>query len=247
MFFFLFVLVIAFMQETSVWDSERVGNIGWILDRYSEYLEVGDRIRRGIEGDPCSVYSGGDATYGTVDSITRGEHGTIQFSARMDTGERCDFDNRSIAPEKVWEPDPNEIDKFRGRVYKSNHDDNEGDAYDGGGGGAGEGGNEVMESLDHRLKELERTGSKVERLLAETVRELSGDLLRVYRGEEPRFGMTYADRYDRALTHGRDDEGNTVVSTDDFRGDGRTTKTKNLQTEKFNFAETVKESSVLSD
>ena len=39
-----------------IWDPERIETIGRIVTRYSEHLQVNDRIRVGVEGDPCTLY-----------------------------------------------------------------------------------------------------------------------------------------------------------------------------------------------
>lgn len=242
------------MQE-SIWDSERISNIGWILSRYSEHIQNGDRIRMGIEGDPCGAYRGEDeAPCGTVTSVTRSDDGFVQFNMRLDTsGEEVSLDNRNVAPEKVWEVHPDFVETFRGRVHGPDEDD--GDAEE-----PSEKEEEHeepsddfrsavetrVESLGERLQRMETVGSELERTIASAVRELCGDLMRTYRGETPDFSFQYADRYDLALAK-RDDD----APTDDFRGAvKKKSTTTNKQSEKFSFdveSLGLRESSVLSE
>ncbi len=70
----------------SLWGTERLQNVGWILSRYSDYVMQGDVIRRGIEGDPCNTYRGSDVPYGTVSRVER-EDGHVLVDAPLDLGQ----------------------------------------------------------------------------------------------------------------------------------------------------------------
>ena len=90
-----------------------------------------------------------------------------------------------------------------------------------------------MESLGDRLNRMESIGSELERTIASAVRELAGDMMRAYRGEQPEFSFRYADRYDLALTKSaeintdkmrhREEEDNDEQQheMDGFRGEGK--------------------------
>ena len=246
------------MQQESVWDGERISNIGWILSRYSEHVQEGDRVRMGIEGDPCSTYRGIDgASAGTVDRVRRDDYGFVQLTVTLDSGKEVELDNRNIAPAKVWEIHPDFVNVFRGRVQKSNgdgeehdgeehNDDTYGDTHD-----FRSAVETQVETLGERLKRMENAGTELERTIASAVRELAGDLMRTYRGEEPEFSFRYADRYDLALTKSsKSDDDSTATYQDDFRGPTKNSSTKNVQSEKYAFdieSLGLRESSVLSD
>ena len=128
-----------------------------------------------------------------------------------------------------------------------------------------------VESLDERLKRMETAESELERTIASAVRELAGDLMRAYRGEEPEFAYRYADRYDLALTRSgtkndhedeqeaEKEEGEEDHASSDFRGGHEMSSRRHssetrsrYQDEKDSFdleslSFDVKESSVLSD
>ena len=66
--------------------------------------------------------------------------------------------------------------------------------------------------------------------MAETVRMLAGDLLRVSRGHPPQFAERYVDRYDLALT----ERSSPPPSPDPYRGSSK--KKSSLQDEKLDFS-----------
>lgn len=97
------------------WEPERVANAGAIMQAYSPFLQVGTRIRRGQEGDPCTAYRAADeAPVGTIESIEREDDGYVSFKLKMDDGEVKELDNRSV--ERTWEVDPAFLSTFRGIV-----------------------------------------------------------------------------------------------------------------------------------
>lgn len=238
------------MQE-SVWDPERISNIGWLLSRYSEHIQPSDRIKLGIEGDPCGFYRGvDDAPAATITHVSRDDSGFVKFTAVLDESNvEVELDNRNVSPEKVWEIHPDFVERFRGRVRGEDtekveedpekieeeeeedsdnkpveHRNNEEDDFR----------SSVkthVESLDERLKRMETAESELERTIASAVRELAGDLMRAYRGEEPEFAYRYADRYDLALTQsgtksrGTEDEQEREEEEEDHRHDDEPTRT----------------------
>ena len=273
------------MQE-SVWDPERISNIGWLISRYSEHLQPSDRIKLGIEGDPCGVYRGvDDAPTAIVTHVSREDSGFVRFTAVLeDSNVEVELDNRNVSPDKVWEIHPDFVDTFRGRVHGEDELE-ETPAMDEGDTKSqddemrhlskSEDGDEDfrssvkthVESLDERLKRMETAESELERTIASAVRELAGDLMRAYRGEEPEFAYRYADRYDLALTRSatknhdeveQEPENDDHVSSE-FRGGHETLSRRHssesrskYQGEKDSFeleslSFDVKESSVLSD
>lgn len=252
-------------MQDSVWGSERISNIGWILSRYSEHIQEGDRIRMGIEGDECGVYRGtDDPPAGIVTSVTRDDTGLVKMNVRLETtGDEIELDNRNISPDKVWEVHPSFIDTFRGRIEGRNEEEKEPQQEEEehapreheNDGDLGEFRSVVetkVESLGERLQRMETAENELERTIASAVRELAGDLMRTYRGEEPEFAFRYADRYDLALTKSKSDN-EEVTSLEDFRGSIKKMsepKRNSHQSEKYAFEATdlqLRESSVLTD
>ena len=274
-------------MQDSIWDPERLANVGWIMSRYSPHLQEGDRIQRGIEGDPCGVYRGSEGANGggTVTRVTRGEDGLVTFTARMDaTNDNVEFDNRSVSVDKVWEIHPEYVETFRGRIARDapwgdevaateDVDDAAADANEADETAADDGNvdkvaadekaadekaaddvavqetnveefRSSMVSLDTRLKEMEYAGTEIERTMASAFRELCGDVMRTFRGEEPLFSPRYVDRYDLALAQTSD--GTNGVHADEYRGDGRA-PARSKQYEKFAYSDNVTEASSLSD
>ena len=263
------------MQE-SVWDPGRISNIGWLLSRYSEHIQPSDRIKLGIEGDPCGMYRGvEDAPTAIVSHVSREENGIVKLTAVLeDSNVEVELDNRNVSPEKVWEIHPDFVDTFRGRV----HGETEADEVDDADREGSTPDDDVrhltdvdddfrssvkinVDILGERLKRMENAESELERTIASAVRELAGDLMRAYRGEEPEFAYRYADRYDLALTRSGTRSTNTEEeddrpSQDDFRGGSlrrhaATEARSKYQDEKHAFeleslSFDVKESSVLS-
>ena len=46
---------------------------------------------------------------------------------------------------------------------------------------------------------MEFRGTEMERTIGGAIRELAGDLMRIYNGEAPAFSIKFADRYDLSL------------------------------------------------
>lgn len=240
-------------MQDSLWDSERLQNVGWIMSRYSDHVMNGDVIRRGIEGDPCNTYRGSeDVPHGTVTRVERNDDGFVRFWATMDDGEEMEFDNRNIAPNRVWEIHPDHIDSFRSRVLGESGRggvviDSEPEEIHRGDDEFRSSMETHVVTLDERLKRMENAESELERTIASAVRHLAGDLMRTYRGEQPEFALRYADRYDLALQQGGDEE---------YRGEREEkSEKKSHQEEKYTFGEVspvgyrgeLRESSILSE
>jgi len=200
-----------------IWDSERIATVGNILSRVSKHLECGDRIRLGMEGDPCYPYRAAEeAPRGTVLSIERDEKsGSMSFIAQLDdTLEQREFSDASVHPEKLWEIAPDHVSVVRSRVtgdsdgdlpareeeqadYKSPDEDNA-----------------FRSSMTTSMDALQIRVSQLESTLASTVREVCADMLRGYRGEKPEFSETYADRYDMAMEHAEEKEYQGTAQSD---------------------------------
>lgn len=194
---------------TELWDPERLATVGWIMNRYSDFLSPGDRIRIGQEGDPCNTYrSSEDAPSARVENVEREVDGTVRFRAVMESsGATINLDNRNVASDRVWEIHPSQVEEFRKRVQgerlhrgatdepeESDGDEEERPTTD-----------ETepfhpSDALESRVKDMEFRGTAMEQTIGGAIRELAGDLMRIYRGEEPTFSIKFADKYDLALT-----------------------------------------------
>jgi hypothetical protein len=194
----------------------------------------------------------------TVTRLSRNDDGTVSFTAVLDdTGDKIDLDNRNVSPDKVWEIHPDFVETFRNRVTGVNDETHSEDVNESFDDDFRSSFQNHVESLDERLKRMETAESELERTIASAVRELAGDLMRTYRGEEPEFAYRYADRYDLALTKSSLGHENDKNNATDFRG-GESKKSKNYespkrhQDEKYSFdveplSYELKESSVLSE
>lgn len=100
-----------------IWSQERLRSISSVMERYSKHLAVGDRVRLGMEGDPCYMYrNAADAPVGTVVDVRRSSHddGTVDFSLSLDgnTSTLVHLNNRSVHPNSIWEIDPAYMGEF---------------------------------------------------------------------------------------------------------------------------------------
>ena len=97
-------------MQTDVWDSERVRMVGAVLNRYGTFLRPGDRIRMGMEGDPCSVYRGAENTAPcatVLGAVHRDDSGVVRFRATFDVSKQViDLDTAQMAPDMMWEVEP---------------------------------------------------------------------------------------------------------------------------------------------
>jgi hypothetical protein len=193
------------MEETALWNPERVRMVGSIMSRYAQYLSPDDRVTLHIEGDTFSQPFRGEGGSGTVTSVSRDADGTVSFDVKLDgSGETVRRDNVSIRD--VWEIEPTYVDTFIER-YKGTMDEEE------------EGDDalpfrsatddlvsrvtqleESNQTLRGSLAAVEEHNQELKDTVASVVREISGDMMRIFRGEKAQFVERYVDRYDQALT-----------------------------------------------
>lgn len=161
-----------------IWDPERIVKVGNIMAVAAKRLKVGDKIRTGIRSDPCRISDGDIAT---VEEIIRGSDGFVKFTASVDSNNlTIELDNRNVSPERVWEL----VETESAAQLQTNKTSLETDI-------------EQLESGE--IKDLHKT-------LAGIVREICGDILRVYGGSAPIFALYYADRHDKAYMSAQQDD-----------------------------------------
>ena len=216
------------MSTSDLLDPHRIEILGRIMSRYGEYLRVDDKIRVGIEGDPCNAFrSTDDAPCATVIDVERRDDGFVKFKARFDvSNEVVEFTNRSFDPRQVWEIHPDHLDAF------SAHVNGDPSLFRGDNGTelATDGSDSRIEELSARvtslakdmsermaaiedlhntfrgsedmfdqLKEIRELDTTFRETMASTIRALAGDTIRLAKGEPLEFAHQYADRYDLAL------------------------------------------------
>lgn len=204
---------------TDLWDPERLATVGWIMNRYSDFLRPGDRVRIGQEGDPCTTYrSSEDAPSARVENVEREVDGTVRFRAVMESsGATIQLDNRNVASDRIWELHPSHVEEFRQRVqtertHRGSDDDNEvnreteeEEEETSGHRPVDDGQEDTLTdlfkepALEQRLADMEFRGTEMEKTIGGAIRELAGDLMRIYNGDAPAFSIKFVDRYDLAL------------------------------------------------
>lgn len=72
-----------------------------------------------MEGDPCSTYRSTEmAPVGTVTEVSREPNGLVWFRLKLDnSNSTVELNNRDVSPERVWEIEPDFLDKFRASVF----------------------------------------------------------------------------------------------------------------------------------
>lgn len=102
------------MSTSDLLEPSRIETLCRIMSRYGAHLRVDDKIRVGIEGDPCNVFrSVDDAPCATVIDVERRDDGFVKFKARFDESrEVVEFNNRSFDPRQVWEIHPDHLETF---------------------------------------------------------------------------------------------------------------------------------------
>lgn len=223
---------------TDLWDPERLATVGWIMNRYSDFLRPGDLVRIGQEGDPCSTYrSSDDAPSARVENVEREVDGTVRFRAVMQgSGAVVNLDNRNVASDRIWEIHPSQVEEFRQRVenertHRGTGDD---DAKDHTEEDRTEESAEDVASksperesddleklfesddLKKRVEDMEFRGTEIEKTIGGAIRELAEDMMRMYRGEAPNFSIKFADKYDLALHTDVSYQGAPERATDDY-------------------------------
>ena len=105
-------------MDEQLLDPARIGTLTRIMHKYGEHLRADDRVRLGVEGDPCYAYRSVDeAPTGRVVDVSRRDDGFVSFQVELDgTGETRRLTTRSFDPAEVWEIEPASIPLFRGRL-----------------------------------------------------------------------------------------------------------------------------------
>jgi hypothetical protein len=166
--------------------------------------------------------------------VHRDPSGAVNFTAQMDgTHALVRLDNRNVAPDRIWEIEPDYLETFRGFVDRAldgtsaHSDGNDEDAAaaatdeDGAAATPREEAREECDdpsktsssadrhafrsAVDEQFTALESRVGRVERDLAAAVAELAGDLMRSSRGVELQFCDRYVDRYEAAVHDYRGD------------------------------------------
>ena len=171
---------------TELWDPERLATAGWIMNRYADFLRPDDRVRIGQEGDPCTIYrSSEEAPAARVQSVQREADGTVRFRAVLEeSGTVVDLDNRNISPDRIWELHPSHVETLRDRVNKGSGNERGGELDAG------------ALRIEERLRDMEYRGTEIERTIGGAIREIAGDLMRMYHGGDPVFSPRFAEGYD---------------------------------------------------
>lgn len=195
-----------------IWDPDRLKKISSVMERYSSHLSEGDRIRLGMEGDPCYIYRSTDeAPQGTVVSVHDSGHdkGMLRFVARLDSDETLiELDNRNVDPSKLWEIHPEYIETFQGKV----NDRSKGQEEEKGGDDLRQEVSEIkdfVETFRGQEDTLRQELNEFKSNTASTLRFIASDLIRVAGGQTLEFSEEYADRYDMAISRGT----NTTTSS----------------------------------
>lgn len=212
---------------TDLWDPERLTTVGWIMNRYSDFLRPGDLVRIGQEGDPCSTYrSSDDAPSARVENVEREVDGTVRFRAVIQgSGAVVNLDNRNVASDRIWEIHPSQVEEFRERVENERtHRGVDSDDVQVTEENTDEKSDEfeklfASDDLELRVKEMEFRGTEIEKTIGGAIRELAGDMMRMYRGEAPNFSIKFADKYDLALHTDVSYQGSHERGTDGDRHD----------------------------
>lgn len=227
---------------TELWDAERLATVGWIMNRYSDFLRPGDLVRIGQEGDPCCTYrSADDAPSARVENVEREVDGTVRFRAVIQGSNAVvNLDNRNVASDRIWEIHPSQVEEFRERVQNdrthrgadddvAEHTDNEvGEHTEDHEEVANESQYREDDSLDKffasdglekRVREMEFRGTEIEKTIGGAIRELAEDMMRMYHGEAPNFSIKFADKYDLALHTDVSYQGAHERDTNDDRHD----------------------------
>jgi hypothetical protein len=85
-------------------DPSRVATINYVLSKSAPLLRIGDQVRLGMEGDPCSVYKGSEAaSIGIVTHLEKNQDGSIEFTAGFSDGAVMRLNSYDVRPERVWE------------------------------------------------------------------------------------------------------------------------------------------------
>lgn len=228
---------------TDVLNSERLQQVGSVLERYAKYIAPGHIIRLGMEGDPVSAFrSAEEAPSGRVLDVTRHEGGEISFRASV--GDKViTLNNRDVDPARIWEIHPDHLSSFREDIFRGEELDNEAEAL----APADEDfaqkeeiqedtpTQEAFEEKTQELREehqkyrsavdehMQRIEAKLEEqiekerhfraAMAAAVRGLSDDMLRAQRGDVVQFAEDYASSFDRHVKD-RDDKVDKVDEVD---------------------------------
>lgn len=163
----------------SLIDPKRVNTILDVLNRYSSILAPGDRILRGMEGDPLFDSTKPRQTY-TVLEIDRSDNGQVTFKAvEEESGTIETFNNIEMSPDKTWELDPDLVDEIK-QTYKGTDFDARVRALE-----------EKINALSREFEEAQTSHREYRSTVADTFKQITDDL----RYGSTDFSTMYSEKY----------------------------------------------------
>lgn len=207
-------------------DPHRLETLERVQSLYGKHIKENDKIRLGVEGDPCSTYrSVEEAPTAKVNEILeRSNNGFVRFRATLNTGEVKEFTNRSFDPDTAWEIAPDFLDEFADRVAKGGNGHMGEDTFRGEVQKLSKQVDDITKQLSDFMKDVSERVSGLEEeerrrefrgaddiegikesdtafreTMASTIRALAGDTLRVARGEPIEFAHHMIDKYDKVI------------------------------------------------
>jgi hypothetical protein len=165
-----------------IYDPNRVSELLWIQEMYSEIADVGSKVRFQFSEDPCRTndFRGSSSTY-TITEVDRREGGFVKFRAISDEdGREVAFTNTELDPSKAWEV----LEKhYRGEEEVPSLE-------------------ERLTRLEEKMREMSETNKMVFRAIAddfENKNEGHNSFLRTYSGmydlkqkkEDPNFEVKF--------------------------------------------------------
>jgi len=89
-------------MPSEIFSEDRINNIGEIMPKLSDHVQVGDRIFRGLEGDPMFPYNESTRPEGEVINVTKKSNGLVDLDVKFEDGVHT-LSAGNIAGDQVWE------------------------------------------------------------------------------------------------------------------------------------------------
>lgn len=179
------------MSSSGLFSEERVANISEIMPKLSEYVQIGDKIYRGLEGDPRFPYANSQRPEGTVMNIHNRGDGLVDLDVKLDSGEKVTLAAGSIAEDQVWEFSEDTFKNVLERTLKS--EQSSGPEYR----GTIKSNNLEVVELRNALEAQIKESNEFNQTIVKTLNEMAKDIVKI--NPSSKFCSVFANEYRGAM------------------------------------------------
>lgn len=217
------------MSYAEVLETDRISQLSDIIPRFNQFVNEGDVIMMGIEGDPLYPFHEGERPMATVKRVDRDDQDPTNVSLLLDVdGVETTVPKNNIDPNLVWEFTEKSFQNVVERAME-NSNDFVASSSSGASGALPQGNSDAstmsMAEMAQRLNAYETVFAQIANELDETrkfntnvvrtFKQMSKDVLRLDSDGECKFCQLFTDEYKENMSDSSDSDSDDSDSDDD--------------------------------